>query len=222
MAGRRHITSPIRSMPELTARDFRTMRFLLSAPKLSALPPADRCEIAFAGRSNAGKSSALNALCEQGNLARTSKTPGRTQAINFFDNDRLRFADLPGYGFARVPPAVKAEWGALIEGYLAERETLAGIVLIMDARRPLLDFDRQLIEWGGAYGLAFHLMLTKADKLSRNEQHNVLRRTRTAVEGATAQLFSSTKRMGIDEARAAISALVPDTDADDSVTEASD
>lgn len=186
------------------------MRFLLSAPKLSALPPADRCEIAFAGRSNAGKSSALNALCEQGSLARTSKTPGRTQAINFFANAHLRFADLPGYGFARVPPAVKAEWAALLEGYLAQRETLAGIVLIMDARRPLLEFDRQLIEWGSAYGLAFHLMLTKADKLSRNDQHNALRKTRAAVDGASAQLFSSTKRIGIDEARAAISALIPD------------
>lgn len=199
-------------MPELTARDFRTMRFLLSAPKLSALPPADRCEIAFAGRSNAGKSSALNALCEQGNLARTSKTPGRTQAINFFENERVRFADLPGYGFARVPPAIKAEWAALIEGYLAERETLSGVVLIMDARRPLLDFDRQLIEWGAAYGLAFHLVLTKADKLSRNDQHNTLRRIRAAVDGATAQLFSSSKRIGIDEARTAISALVPEPD----------
>ncbi|HET7315277.1 ribosome biogenesis GTP-binding protein YihA/YsxC [Salinisphaera sp.] len=195
-------------MPELTARDFRTLRFLLSAPKLSALPPANRPEIAFAGRSNAGKSSALNTLCEQGNLARTSKTPGRTQAINFFANERLRFADLPGYGFARVPPAIKAQWAALIEGYLAQRETLSGIVLIMDARRPLLDFDRQLIAWGGAYGLAFHLLLTKADKLSRNEQHKALRTTRAAVEGATAQLFSATKRIGVDEARTAISTLL--------------
>lgn len=198
-------------MPELTARDFRAMRFVLSAPKLTVLPPADRYEIAFAGRSNAGKSSALNALCEQGNLARTSKTPGRTQAINFFDNERLRFADLPGYGFARVPPAIKAEWAALIEGYLGQRETLVGIVLIMDARRPLLDFDRQLIEWGGDYGLAFHLILTKADKLSRSQQQDALRKTRAAVDGATVQLFSATKRIGIDEARAAISALVPDS-----------
>lgn len=196
-------------MPELTARDFRTLRFVLSAPELSALPAADRPEIAFAGRSNAGKSSALNTLCEQGSLARTSKTPGRTQAINFFANERLRFADLPGYGFARVPPAVKARWASLIEGYLAQRETLAGIVLIMDARRPLLEFDRQLIEWGGAYGLAFHLILTKADKISRNEQQNTLRKARAAVEGATVQLFSATKRIGIDEARAAISALYP-------------
>lgn len=203
-------SSAIESMPELTVRDFRTMRFVLAAPRLSALPPADRYEIAFAGRSNSGKSSALNTLCEQRSLARTSKTPGRTQAINLFANERLRFADLPGYGFARVPPAIKAAWAALIEGYLAERETLTGIVLIMDARRPLLDFDQQLIEWGGAYGLAFHLLLTKADKLSRNQQHDVLRRTRAAVDGATAQLFSSTKRIGIDEARSAISALIPE------------
>ncbi|WP_423822359.1 ribosome biogenesis GTP-binding protein YihA/YsxC [Salinisphaera sp. SPP-AMP-43] len=196
-------------MPELTPRDFRTMRFLLSAPNFKAMPAADCAEVAFAGRSNAGKSSALNALCEQTNLARTSKTPGRTQAINFFDNGRFRFADLPGYGFAKVPPAVKAEWAKLIEGYLAERDTLTGIVLIMDARRPLLEFDLQLIEWGGAYGLAFHLMLTKADKLSRNEQHNTLRQVRRTVEGASVQLFSASKRTGVDEARRAIGALIP-------------
>lgn len=194
-------------MPELSDRDFRSMRFLLSAPHLGALPPADRCEIAFAGRSNAGKSSALNALCEQGNLARTSKTPGRTQAINFFANDKLRFADLPGYGFARVPPAVKQAWARLLEGYLGQRETLTGIVLIMDARRPLLDFDRQLIAWGAAYGLAFHLILTKADKLSRSQQQKTLRATRDAVAGASVQLFSASKRDGIAEARAAISRL---------------
>src|SRR5690625_4470338 len=197
-------------MADLTARDFRTMRFALSAPTLAALPPADRHEIAFAGRSNAGKSSALNTLCEQTGLARTSKTPGRTQAINFFDNGHIRFADLPGYGFAKVPPKVKAQWGRLIEGYLGQRETLAGIVLIMDARRPLMAFDQQLIAWGSGYGLAFHLVLTKADKLSRNEQHNILRKTRGAIEGASVQLFSATKRIGIDEARQAISALLPE------------
>lgn len=196
-------------MPELTARDFRTMRFTLSAPTLAALPPADRCEIAFAGRSNAGKSSALNALCEQARLARTSKTPGRTQAINFFDNGDIRFADLPGYGFARVPPVVKAAWANLIEGYLAERETLAGIVLIMDARRPLMAFDRQLLDWGGDHGLAFHLVLTKVDKLSRNQQHNALRETRKTVANAGVQLFSANRGLGINEARTAIGRMIP-------------
>lgn len=188
------------------------MQFLLSAPTPAAFPPADRVEIAFAGRSNAGKSSAMNALCGRTGLARTSKTPGRTQAINFFDGPRLRLADLPGYGFAQVPPTVKAAWARLIEGYLSDRDTLAGVVLIMDARRPLLEFDQQLIEWGGQCGLAFHLMLTKADKLSRNQQINTLRRIRAEVDGASAQLFSATKRQGIEEAREAISELMPDTD----------
>lgn len=202
-------------MTELSTRDFRTMQFLRSSPTLNALPPADRLELAFAGRSNAGKSSAINTLCEQKALARTSKTPGRTQAINFFDNGRLRFADLPGYGFARVPPKMKQAWAALLEGYLSNRETLAGIVLIMDARRPLLEFDQQMIGWGAEYGLAFHLMLTKADKLPRNQQHNVLRQVRQTVEGASVQLFSATKRTGIAEARQAIGALCPAEDAAD-------
>lgn len=201
-------------MSELTPRDFRAMRFLLSAPTLAALPPADRDEIAFAGRSNSGKSSALNALCGQPHLARTSKTPGRTQAINFFESERLRFADLPGYGFARVPAAVKAQWAALLEGYLAQRQMLAGIVLIMDVRRPLLDFDRQLIEWGAACGLAFHLVLTKADKLARNKQVNALRQTRAAVDGASVQLFSATKHTGLDEARTALARLLTEPDLD--------
>ena len=193
--------------------DFNHMRFVCSAPKPSAFPAPDRPEVAFAGRSNAGKSSALNAICARRGLARTSKTPGRTQAINFFDCAQLRFADLPGYGFARVPPATKAAWQALIEGYLRTRDTLAGVVLIMDARRPLTDFDSQLLEWGVAQSLAFHLVLTKADKLSRNQQVNALRHVRASVPGATAQLFSASKRTGVDEAREAIIALAFDDDA---------
>jgi len=202
-------------MPQLTPQDFQAMQFLLSAPTPSAFPAADRPEIAFAGRSNAGKSSALNALCGRTGLARTSKTPGRTQAINFFDGAHVRLADLPGYGFAQVPPAVKAAWARLIEGYLSQRSSLVGIVLIMDARRPLLAFDQQLIEWGSHVGLAFHLILTKADKLSRNQQVNTLRQTLADVEGATAQLFSAPKRQGVEEARQAISRLIPDDVADE-------
>ncbi|RJS92592.1 YihA family ribosome biogenesis GTP-binding protein [Salinisphaera sp. Q1T1-3] len=188
------------------------MQFRLSAPKLTALPSDAIPEIAFAGRSNAGKSSAINKLCDQKALARTSKTPGRTQAINFFDNGTLRFADLPGYGFARVPPNVKQAWARLIEGYLAERDNLAGVVLIMDARRPLMEFDRQLLHWGGEYGLAFHLLLTKADKLSRNQQHQTLQKIHAAVEGATISLFSATRGTGLDEARRAVAALLPEAD----------
>lgn len=198
-------------MAGLTPDDFKRMRFLLSAPRLAVLPEATVPEIAFAGRSNAGKSSAINTLCEQKALARTSKTPGRTQAINFFDNGDLRFADLPGYGFAKVPPKIKAEWAALIEGYLAEREPLSGIVLIMDSRRPLMSFDEQLIHWGAEYGLAFHLLLTKADKLSRSQQHRALTHVRAAVEGATVSLFSATERLGLAEARQGIAGLLPDS-----------
>lgn len=196
-------------MSMLTPRDFQAMRFSLSAPTLKALPPADLPEVAFAGRSNAGKSSALNVLCNRKQLARTSKTPGRTQAINFFVGQRFRIADLPGYGFAKVPADVKAQWAGLIEGYLAQRETLCGIVLIMDARRPLLAFDQQLIEWGADYGLAFHLILTKADKLSRHDQHKVTRQVQSAVEGAGVQLFSATRRQGIEQAQQAINDLMP-------------
>lgn len=133
----------------------RQMEFLASAPKPSVFPPEDCAEVAFAGRSNAGKSSALNAICERKKLARISKTPGRTQAINFFQNGDRRFADLPGYGFARVPPAMKAAWQNLVETYLTERSTLQGVILLMDVRRPLTDFDQQLLAWGATCDLSF-------------------------------------------------------------------
>ncbi|GAB3672797.1 ribosome biogenesis GTP-binding protein YihA/YsxC [Salinisphaera aquimarina] len=191
----------------LKPTDFKDMQFVCSAPTPRAFPDPEGPEIAFAGRSNAGKSSALNAICERVGLARTSKTPGRTQAINFFESGPLRFADLPGYGYARVPPATKAAWQALIEGYLSGRTTLTGVVLIMDARRPLTAFDRQFLDWGTRFGLAFHLILTKADKLSRNQQIKALRGVEQEIEGATMQLFSASKRQGIDEARAAIATL---------------
>ncbi len=185
---------------------FSRMQFLLSAPRPSVFPPPDRAEIAFAGRSNAGKSSALNIICAQKKLARTSKTPGRTQAINFFEYGDTRFADLPGYGFARVPPAMKAAWQALVEAYLTERDVLRGVVLVMDARRPLTDFDAQLLAWGQGCGLAFHLLLTKADKLSRNQQVNTLRAVTADAAPHTAQLFSATRAIGVDTARAQIAA----------------
>src|SRR5699024_515652 len=141
-------------MNNSTPAHFNQMQFTVSAPKISAFPADDLAEVAFAGRSNAGKSSALNTICERKKLARTSKTPGRTQAINFFEQDAMRFADLPGYGFARVPPAMRSAWQALVEGYLTERGNLRGVVLLMDARRPLTDFDQQLLSWGGTSDLA--------------------------------------------------------------------
>lgn len=191
------MTTPIRS-------DFKQMQFTVSAPKPQAFPPEDCAEVAFAGRSNAGKSSALNAICERRKLARTSKTPGRTQAVNFFEQDDIRFADLPGYGYARVPPSMRAAWQALVERYLTERGNLRGVVLVMDVRRPLTDFDSQLLTWGGTSDLAYHLILTKADKLSRSRQLDTLRAVQREIGPHTAQLFSATQNIGVDEARARI------------------
>jgi GTP-binding protein len=180
------------------------VEFLLSAPHARAFPPDDRPEVAFAGRSNAGKSSALNVLCGRRKLARTSKTPGRTQALNFFVAGDGRLVDLPGYGFARVPAAVRAAWQALVENYLARRQGLRGVILLMDSRHPLTDFDRQLLDWGAARGLAFHVLLTKADKLGRGARTRTLREVQAALPEHGVQLFSATHRTGVDEARARV------------------
>lgn len=178
--------------------------FLKSARRIEALPEPDRTEVAFAGRSNAGKSSAINAICGRRKLARTSKSPGRTQLINYFRRPDGYLVDLPGYGFAKVPPAMRADWQNLMERYLTERATLRGVVLIMDARRPLTEFDAQLLDWGHAVDLRFHLLLTKADKLSRNDQVNTLREVRDRLPHHTVQLFSATHHIGVDDARAAV------------------
>jgi len=194
-------------MSETDARDFdfARARFVKSVARLAQLPADDRPEVAFAGRSNAGKSSALNAVCGRRKLARTSKTPGRTQMLNVFELGAARLVDLPGYGFARVPPDVRQAWQALVEGYLLDRQGLRGMVLIMDARRPLTDFDRQLLEWGDARGLAFHVLLTKSDKLKHGARVQTLRSVRAELSAHSVQLFSATTRAGVDEARAAVS-----------------
>ena len=170
--------------------------------------PDSRAEIAFAGRSNAGKSSAINLLTRKNRLAYTSKTPGRTQLINFFELDPGVFlVDLPGYGFAKVPPAVKASWETLLSRYLQEREALAGMVLIMDARHPLTPLDRRMLEWFAPTGKPVHILLSKADKLSNSEKALTLRKVRQALasqQGVTVQLFSSLSRLGADEATALI------------------
>lgn len=184
---------------------FRHATFETSVAKPQGLPSATGPEIAFAGRSNAGKSSAINTLVGHTRLAFVSKTPGRTQLINLF---RLRngaaLVDLPGYGYADVPVAVRRQWQGLLEHYLTRREALVGLVLIMDARRPLTDLDRQMINWFGPTGKPIHCLLTKADKLTRAEQTRVLREVRAETEEAgspiTAQLFSSLKKTGMDEA----------------------
>jgi GTP-binding protein len=188
---------------------FRHAVFETSVAKPSDLPQATGPEIAFAGRSNAGKSSALNTLVGHTRLAFVSKTPGRTQLINLF---RLRngaaLVDLPGYGYADVPISVRRHWETLLEHYLARRQALVGLVLIMDARRPLTDLDRNMVNWFGPTGKPIHCLLTKADKLSRQEQTKILREVRAEVESAgspiTAQLFSSLKKTGVDEAAAII------------------
>jgi len=185
---------------------FSCARFLTSVPDTRLAPADTGTEVAFAGRSNAGKSSALNCITGQRALARTSKTPGRTQQINFFDlgNDR-RLVDLPGYGYAKVPQALKARWQRSLSEYLHTRESLRGLVLLMDCRHPLTDYDQQMLAWCAETGLPVHILLTKADKLKRGPAANALLSLQKHLPalhaGASAQLFSSLKRDGIDEAR---------------------
>lgn len=176
-------------------------QFLTSAADLRGLPTEEAPEVAFAGRSNAGKSSAINAMCGRRNLARTSKTPGRTQLLNFFTLNEGLLVDLPGYGFARVPPRVRAAWQRMVEGYLTGRPQLRGVVLMMDVRHPLTEFDAQLLDWGAGVGLGFHVLLTKADKLSRNQQFKALHEVQKALPAHGVQLFSATRQIGVSEAR---------------------
>jgi GTP-binding protein len=194
---------------------FRHAVFETSVARPDDLPHATGPEIAFAGRSNAGKSSALNTLVGHTRLAFVSKTPGRTQLINLF---RLRngaaLVDLPGYGYAEVPVSVRRQWQGLLEHYLTRRQALVGLVLIMDARRPLTDLDRNMINWFGPTGKPIHCLLTKSDKLNRQEQAKKLREIQAEVADAgspiTAQLFSSLKKTGVEEATAAIGSWLAD------------
>jgi len=191
------------SAPE--PQDYRNATFILSAAKLGQCPADVGVEVAFAGRSNAGKSSAINAICDHNKLARASKTPGRTQQINFFAlAEDKRLVDLPGYGFARVPLEIRLQWTKLVENYLGKRRSLAGIVLLMDVRHPLKDQDRDLIGWAAALGIPLHVLLTKADKLSRGPGKSTLlavRRELASIPATTVQLFSALSGEGIDEAR---------------------
>jgi GTP-binding protein len=188
---------------------FRGAAFHLSVAKPSGLPAPAGPEIAFAGRSNAGKSSAINTLVGHTRLAFVSKTPGRTQLINYFTLVRGGFlVDLPGYGYAQVPVEVRKAWAGLIERYLKERESLAGLVLIMDARHPLTPLDWNMIEWFSVSGKPMHVLLTKADKLTRNAQASALADVRRQLSGmgeqVSVQLFSSLKKTGVEEAEAAV------------------
>lgn len=184
---------------------WRQAEFQISAAEPKGFPPAVGAEIAFAGRSNAGKSSALNALCGQKSLARASRTPGRTQLVNFFRIDDARcLVDLPGYGFAKVGIEAKRRWQWLIGAYLAERENLAGVVLMMDVRRPLTDTDAQMVDWCAHAGLRLLVLLTKADKVSRGAAAGAVQKVRRALDGYPAPFevmaFSALKGSGVPEA----------------------
>jgi len=179
--------------------------FITSAAKLSQSPEDTGYEIAFAGRSNAGKSSAINTLCQQTALARTSRTPGRTQLLNFFRiDDQRRLVDLPGYGYAAVAQDIKADWQGALADYLEKRECLRGVVLMMDSRHPLKDYDIQMLEWANHIEIPVHVLLTKVDKLNRKEQAISLERVDAALKEFSlefsVQLFSSLKRWGVNEA----------------------
>lgn len=183
---------------------YQRAQFLTSASKASQFPQDNRREVAFAGRSNAGKSSAINALCMNKSLARTSKTPGRTQLINFFPLDEERcLVDLPGYGYAKVPEAVRREWQSLMEDYLSKRENLAGLVMIMDIRHPLKDYDLQMLEWCQHFGTPVHILLTKADKLKKGPASQSLLQVRKSLNDAaieaTVQMFSALNKTGLEE-----------------------
>ncbi len=178
--------------------------FINSSPSLRDTPDDAGKEIAFAGRSNAGKSSAINTLTRQSSLARTSKTPGRTQMLNFFAiDDNKRLVDLPGYGYAKVPESVKKQWHELMETYLSERTSLCGMILVMDVRHPLTEFDWQMIYWCQHNNLPMHILLTKADKLAFGAGKNVLLKVQKAAQSLTSpvtvQLFSALKKTGVDE-----------------------
>lgn len=189
---------------------FQQARFLTSAWQAADFVADQGREVAFAGRSNAGKSSALNAIAGQRGLARISKTPGRTQLVNFFELDEShRLVDLPGYGYARVPEQVKRHWRTLMEDYFSTRASLAGLMLVMDVRRPLTEFDEQMLHWAYVRDCPVHVLLTKSDKLSRGAAAASLQKTRRALgNNATVQLFSALKRLGENEARGALAALL--------------
>ncbi len=177
--------------------------FLMGAARLSQAPPDEGFEVAFAGRSNVCKSRALNTLCGQRALARTSKTPGRTQTINFFQLDaERRLVDLPGYGYAKVATAIKERWQDALADYLRRRRCLRGLVLLMDIRHPLTELDRHMLDWNAHQGLPTHVLLTKADKLSRGSAQSRLLEVERALgeRGAQAsvQLFSSLKVQGVE------------------------
>jgi len=195
---------------------YRRAEFMTSASKLSQCPPDEGWEVAFAGRSNAGKSSAINSLTGNRKLAKTSRTPGRTQLINFFAlSATQRLVDLPGYGFAKVPLAVKREWTRQVENYLQHRQSLRGLILLMDVRHPMQPFDQQMLSWALEASMPVHILLTKADKLKRGPAGNILLKVRAELKPyqqlASVQLFSALKHSGHRELVKVLDGWLTDT-----------
>lgn len=191
------------------AINFHKAKFIHSAPSIRECPPESGLEVAFAGRSNAGKSSAINTLTNNHKLARVSKTPGRTQLINFFElSDSQRLVDLPGYGYAKVSRDMKEQWQRYLSEYLQERRCLQGLILLMDIRHPLQDFDATMLNWANKANMPVHILLTKADKLSRGQAGNALMgvkkslKTAGLAERVSVQIFSSLKNTGLDDLKA--------------------
>ncbi len=194
------------TQPITAPNKLRGARYLKSVHELAQLPPDAGSEVAIAGRSNAGKSSAINAIVDQNSLARTSRTPGRTQQLVFFEvATEKHLVDLPGYGYAKVPPSLRDHWQELIDRYFTKRQALRGLVVVMDIRHPLRDFDQHMLAYGAARGLSCHCLLTKADKLPRGQQSKALLETRRALgNSASVQLFSAESKLGVDEARSVL------------------
>jgi GTP-binding protein len=183
---------------------YRKAKFLTSVASIKQLPDGDSLEVAFAGRSNAGKSSVINALCDNKGLAKTSRTPGRTRLINYFSLDEKRnLVDLPGYGYAKVPLAMKQDWERLLEQYLQQTAQLQGVVIIMDIRHPMKTFDTHMLDWCRHFGLRSHILLTKADKLKKGPQKSALLHTKKQLEkdgyNSSIQTFSALNKTGLDE-----------------------
>lgn len=204
--------SPERISPSPTFHehilDLRQAVYLSGHPRVERCPPDRGVEVAFAGRSNVGKSSLINALCERRSLARTSAAPGRTRLLHFFAvDDACRLVDLPGYGFARASRAERASWQSMVEGYLRKRESLVRLMLLMDVRHPLRHSDQQLLAWCRSANLPVHVLLNKADKLSRSRAHRVLAELQEALEGegeVPVGLVSARTGFGLEAAREAL------------------
>ncbi|PCJ46216.1 MAG: hypothetical protein COA99_03060 [Moraxellaceae bacterium] len=206
---RKELKEPEKKAKNLIGPLLQQAEFVVSAQDITQCPPDEGFEVAFAGRSNSGKSSSINSITNQRKLARTSKTPGRTQLINFFAiNDELRLVDLPGYGYAQVPESMKREWQANMSEYVERRECLAGLVLVMDIRHPLREFDLMMLDWSSHFGMPVHILLSKADKLNAGPAQSVLISVQNEVESIgdhiSVQLFSSLKKDGVEQAQKVI------------------